>query len=122
MKFTLSVLGLVASANAWTMQFDCPRGSGFGGSYSGSKNKGCTSIPTCTKGDHVRHTSYWACQVSVGWLPLGRWFGVTPRSPTVFWGCTPLRHVRLNRRLDTPRRIGITSLVNLFLPGESRTV
>ncbi|KAI1036229.1 hypothetical protein LB504_011513 [Fusarium proliferatum] len=47
MKFTLSVLALVASANAWTMQFDCPRGSGFEGSYSGSKNKGCTTIPTC---------------------------------------------------------------------------
>ncbi|EWG54811.1 hypothetical protein FVEG_12922 [Fusarium verticillioides 7600] len=53
MKFTLSVLALVASTNAWTMQFDCPRGSGFEGSYSGSKNKGCTSIPTCTKGDHM---------------------------------------------------------------------
>lgn len=54
MKPTLAFLcALVTSVEAWTMQFDCPRGSGFTGSYSGSKNKGCTENPTCVSGDHV---------------------------------------------------------------------
>ncbi|KAI0123408.1 hypothetical protein BJ170DRAFT_736631 [Xylariales sp. AK1849] len=54
MKRTIFLTTAMAtSAYAWTMQFDCPRGSGFTGSYSGTKNKGCTVIPTCTKGDEM---------------------------------------------------------------------
>ncbi|KAF5610695.1 uncharacterized protein FSUBG_2956 [Fusarium subglutinans] len=102
MKFTLSVLALIASANAWTMQFDCPRGSGFEGSYSGSKNKGCTSIPTYTKGDHM----VW---------------GNTKKSNRVLrlYAAAPCA---AEQEIGHLRKTGITSLANLFLPGESRIV